>query len=172
LLSNSLAVNPLAWPGIQWAENFARRLSMLTMTTRAGLILFLLGVLSGCPADNKTTVDANSAGEQNGLNTVDPDALSGDPQLCVTVPTACPTQQPSYARDIAPIIAAKCTTCHVEGVDGGPWPLTEYSYISNWIEALAEDVEYCTMPPPGAAPLSEAEKNTLTAWFVCNAPNN
>jgi hypothetical protein len=142
------------------------------MISRVALLSLLLGAASGCPAEDTATVDANSSGEANGLDAPNSAALSADPQLCVTIPAACPAEQPSYAKDIAPIIAAKCTTCHMEGVDGGPWPLTEYTYISGWIEAFAEDVEYCTMPPPGATPLMAAEQKTLMDWLVCNAPNN
>jgi hypothetical protein len=147
---------------------------MPTLPTRFALFFLLLGAVSGCPSESAITVDAATSSEANGpsLDTASSDAPSADPQLCVAIPAACPSQQPRYARDIAPIVAAKCTTCHVEGVDGGPWPLTEYTYIFNWIEAFAEDVEYCAMPPPGAPPLTAAEKKTLTDWLVCNAPNN
>jgi hypothetical protein len=153
---------------------------MPTLTARVAICALLLGGASGCPEGSQSAADASNATDA-GAPSQDvasqdlppsPDAPSPDPLPCVAIPAACPLQQPSYARDIAPIFAAKCNTCHSEEVDAGPWPLTEYSYISDWQSNVLADIQYCTMPPLGAAPLTSAEQDAILAWIVCNAPNN
>jgi len=154
------------------------------MPCKVALCALLLGAASGCPEGSKGAADASGSPEANGPSTdglgndvtgaIAPslDAPSPDPRPCAEIPAACPAQQPSYARDIAPIFAAKCTTCHSEAVDSGPWPLTEYSYISDWQTNVLADIQYCTMPPAGASPLTSAEQDAILLWIVCNAPNN
>jgi hypothetical protein len=152
---------------------------MLTMTTRVVLYALLIGGTSGCSDGSKNIGDASGSAEA-GVSSPDvtgeaapsPDAPTPDPLPCVAIPTTCPPQQPSYARDIAPILAAKCNTCHSEEVDSGPWPLTEYSYVSDWQTNILADVQYCTMPPAGATPLTSTEQDAILAWIVCNAPDN
>jgi len=165
-------------------ETTSMRTATLTGTTRVALCCLVLGAASGCSARNKSAADADSASEAMGpgvdsvsretpsLSVAGPDVPGPDPRPCAAIPAACPSPQPSYARDIAPIFAAKCTTCHSEEVDSGPWPLTEYEYISDWQSAVLADIEYCTMPPAGAPPLTSAEQDAILAWIVCNAPEN
>ena len=88
---------------------------------------------------------------------------------CASIPAACPVPAPSYAKDIAPILDAKCNTCHA-APDAGIWPLTNYQDVSDWQTLILSDVEYCAMPPAGAAQLSAIEQSALLAWVVCGAP--
>ena len=160
------------------------RTTTLAMPCKVAFWGLLLGAASGCPEGSKAAADANDSSEANGPSSdgpgndvtsaigLGPDAPSPDPRPCVGIPATCPMQQPSYARDIAPIFAAKCNTCHSEAVDSGPWPLTEYSYISDWQTNVLADIQYCTMPPAGAPPLTSTEQDAILAWIVCNAPNN
>jgi hypothetical protein len=144
------------------------------MTTAMVAFCSLAGVASGCSTGNKATEDTSSAAEATVpvLDASTLDAPGPDPRRCVAIPAACPAQQPSYATDIAPILAAKCNTCHSGKSDGGPWPLTEYEYIVDWQSLVVADIEYCTMPPTGAPPLTSAEQDAILTWLVCNAPNN
>ena len=160
------------------------RMTTLAIPRRVVLCTLLLGAALGCTDGSNAAADASSSSEESGSSSDAPspdvtsanapslDAPIPDPRPCVGIPAVCPAQQPSYARDIAPIFATKCNTCHSEEVDSGPWPLTEYSYILDWQSAVVADIQYCTMPPVGAPTLTSAEQNAILAWMVCNAPDN
>jgi hypothetical protein len=86
------------------------------------------------------------------------------------LPPTCPTPIPSYSKDVAPLISAKCLPCH------GPMnpsygPLYEYAQVVGQRTQVLDQVYVCLMPPPPAA-LTEAERQTLLGWLVCASPNN
>ncbi len=60
-------------------------------------------------------------------------------------------------------------TCHY-GEAGGPWPLVEYAHVASWLGEVRAELLSCAMPPPGAAPLSEAEMALLLSWIRCGGP--
>ncbi len=85
----------------------------------------------------------------------------------------------SYARDIAPIIQAKCTSCHQPG-GIGPMALNNYDQIRGHAPMIREVIRTQRMPPYGADPtvghftdddrLSADQIKTLVHWVEAGAP--
>jgi len=88
------------------------------------------------------------------------------------LPSACPADPPSYARDIAPLIQARCLECHAPGGKESNRDLTTYDHVYANRSAVLNQVYGCAMPPAGASGLDDAQRATLLAWLVCHAPNN
>lgn len=84
------------------------------------------------------------------------------------------TQNISYATDIAPIIQAKCTTCHQPG-GVGPMPLTSYEQVKGFAPMIREAIRTQRMPPSAADAavghfkddirLTSAQRQTLVHWI-------
>jgi hypothetical protein len=95
---------------------------------------------------------------------------------CVPTPSACPAEPaavPSYAGQIAGIIAQHCGSCHLENNLGGPWPFSQWIDVYDWVSSIRISLEQCLMPPPDTdAPLTPADRETLQTWLACGAPNN
>ncbi len=98
--------------------------------------------------------------------------------------TAAVPEGPTYARDIAPILASRCTSCHSEG-NLAPFALDTYADASLLAEAVAGSVESGAMPPWFAIEtddctpmlpfkddlrLSDEEIGLLRAWADAGAP--
>jgi peroxiredoxin len=85
----------------------------------------------------------------------------------------------SYAKDIAPIIQAKCATCHQPG-GIGPMPLNNYQQIKGFSPMIREVIRTQRMPPYLADPtvghfmdddrLSAQQIKTLVHWVEAGAP--
>ena len=85
----------------------------------------------------------------------------------------------SYARDIAPIVQAKCVVCHQPG-GLGPMTLTNYEQIKGFAPMIREVLRSHRMPPfqPDAtvghwAPnegLSSDQLKTMVHWIEAGAP--
>ncbi len=108
-------------------------------------------------------------GDEEGGDT-EPAATSGDPG-----------DAPTFAEDVAPILAARCWSCHTE--DGfAPFPLLEYDEVAPLAPLLLATVESRTMPPwpPDASGdcgsfvdarwLSDDELATIAAWVEADTP--
>ena len=69
---------------------------------------------------------------------------------------------PTYYGDIAPLYAAQCLDCHL---DGGlaPMPLDSYDAAVQWAEASAASVAARTMPPWGVEGPSEVGGEAIAA---------
>lgn len=94
--------------------------------------------------------------------------------------TITPDPTTSYHRDVAPILEARCTTCHV---DGGiaPFPLTTYDEASAYAEQVGIAVGNGIMPPfppdtsacrpiDDARQMPDAERELLLTWVDEGAP--
>jgi peroxiredoxin len=85
----------------------------------------------------------------------------------------------SYARDVAPIVQAKCVVCHQPGGQG-PMTLTNYQQIKGFAPMIREVLSTHRMPPfqPDVtvghwAPnegLSSDQLKTLVHWIEAGAP--
>lgn len=86
---------------------------------------------------------------------------------------------PSYAADVAPLLAAKCAGCHrPAGI--GPWAMTGYDKVRGFAPMIREVLRTRRMPPWHADPhygsfegdrsLTEAERRTLVRWVEVGAP--
>jgi hypothetical protein len=89
------------------------------------------------------------------------------------------SSQPTYSRDVAPILAERCVSCHRPG-DIAPMPLRSYDEVRPWVKSIRKAVEGGEMPPWHADPayghfandrrLTEAERDTLLRWVKQGAP--
>jgi hypothetical protein len=80
---------------------------------------------------------------------------------------------PTFTRDVAPIMFAKCTSCHRPG-EVAPMPLLSYSDARPWASAIKQRVSTRAMPPWHADPahgrfrndlrLSDGEIDTIVRW--------
>ena len=90
------------------------------------------------------------------------------------------TQAPTYAKDVAAILQAKCQNCHRKH-QVGPFPLETYEQARKRSHDIASVTEERSMPPwkptPGVGPklkhdqsLTHAEVDILAAWADAGAP--
>jgi hypothetical protein len=85
--------------------------------------------------------------------------------------SACPLPQPSFAKDIQPLLDHDCNTCHTQG--STLWPLVGYQDVRDWSYSILLDIDACKMPPlDGGTSLSATDRNLLLGWIACGAQNN
>lgn len=71
----------------------------------------------------------------------------------------------TYTKDVAPIMAKYCTSCH--GTSGGI-NLESYAKVKEFAEASISSIEAGTMPKGRS--VSPAELSVLKSWFANNMP--
>ncbi len=86
---------------------------------------------------------------------------------------------PTFNRDIQPILANRCQSCHRPG-EIGPMSLMSYAETRPWAKAIKQSVATRRMPPWFADPhygkfsndrrMSDAEVEAVTAWVDAGAP--
>jgi mono/diheme cytochrome c family protein len=129
------------------------------------------------PADGaKTAIDALVAGQKVALTTRE--AL-GSPIAFPERAKAATFAQISYAKTIAPIVQAKCATCHQPG-GIGPMPLNNYEQIKGFSPMIREVIRTHRMPPYLADEtvgqfqdddrLTPTQMKTLVHWIDAGAP--
>jgi mono/diheme cytochrome c family protein len=94
-------------------------------------------------------------------------------------PTAQAPAAPTFTKDVAPILFAKCASCHRPG-QMGPMPLLSYGQARPYMRSIARRVEDGSMPPWHAeAPagtflnerqLTDAEVDTILGWVKAGGP--
>jgi len=101
----------------------------------------------------------------------------------ITYPIATAHQQavPSYAQDIAPIIADNCATCHRAG-GIAPFALDSHSMVLGWSPMIREVVMTKRMPPGqidghigdfiNSMVLADADAQKLLHWIDAGAPKD
>lgn len=85
----------------------------------------------------------------------------------------------SYAKDIAPVLEAKCVVCHQEG-GIGPFAMSEYAIVKQFAPMIRESLRTDTMPPWHPDPLIGKFKHDasltgdqvrmLVHWVEAGAP--
>jgi mono/diheme cytochrome c family protein len=90
-----------------------------------------------------------------------------------------PSATPTYCRDIAPILFARCADCHREGAVA-PFPLLTFSDASKRAKWISEVIDSGLMPPWRAEPefghfvgerrVTPKERELLKAWAAAGAP--
>ena len=100
---------------------------------------------------------------------------------CALVAAAANTssQQPTFNRDVLPILQKNCQTCHRPG-EVAPMSFMSYKDTRPWAKAIKSAVLTSKMPPWYADPkyghfrnerkLSETERQTLSSWADSGAP--
>ena len=105
--------------------------------------------------------------------------LPDDFATCAAADPAAGVADPTWYRDVEPIVIAKCQGCHVEG-GLGPFALAGYSQVVTLHGLVRAAIDARTMPPwqPDACcnhyawdrSLSEAERATMLRWFDTGMP--
>ncbi len=85
----------------------------------------------------------------------------------------------SYTKDVAPILEAKCVTCHQTG-GIGPFAMSDYTMVKGFAPMIREAIRTDTMPPWHPDPevgdfkvdhsLSNEQIQTLVHWVEAGAP--
>ena len=85
----------------------------------------------------------------------------------------------TYTRDIAPILAQKCTSCHTKG-GLGPFAMSSYRKVAGWSDMISEVIMTRQMPPWQADPevgefsndcsLTAEEANKVVSWVADGSP--
>ncbi|MFN7938529.1 MAG: cytochrome c [Bryobacteraceae bacterium] len=99
--------------------------------------------------------------------------------LLMAFTTTAPAATPTFHRDITPILAAKCQTCHRPG-EAAPMPLLTFAQTRPWAKAIREAVATNRMPPWHAdntvtrysndLSLTPAQRALILAWVDAGAP--
>lgn len=99
--------------------------------------------------------------------------------LLLAIAVAPALAQPSFYKDVVPVLQAHCQQCHRPG-EIGPMPLLTYSEARPWAKSIREQVIARKMPPWFAdarfghfandRSLSPSEADTLVAWVNAGAP--
>ncbi len=108
--------------------------------------------------------------------------------VCVTVVGSALAQTPgsgqatvTFAKDVAPILQAKCETCHRDG-SMAPMSLVTYQEVRPWARAIKNRVAAREMPPwhidktvgiqkfQNDMSLSDAQIDTIVTWVDAGAP--
>jgi uncharacterized membrane protein len=80
------------------------------------------------------------------------------------------TAQVSYAAQIAPLLAANCTSCHGASNPSAGISLNNHTNVKANASRANSMIQSGRMPPTGA--LSAANKALFQAWIDQGAPNN
>jgi peroxiredoxin len=137
---------------------------------------YLVGIARNKPtrADLRLAIDELLAGKA--VSVPQTDSLG-----CIIGRVHKPNEHSSvvYARDIAPILQARCVECHRAG-EIGPFELTSYDDAAGWGEMIAEVVRKDRMPPWNANPkfgsfanerrLPANDKQLLLKWVENGCP--
>jgi hypothetical protein len=124
-------------------------------------LLPALLLLAGCSG-----VDGSTAGGGSGSG------AGGSSSCPDDLPASCSSPAPGWAKDVAPVIEARCASCHVKGGTAADKPLTDHAQVFSRKGSVLNQVYACKMPPEGATPLSTAERLAIETWLVCGAPDD
>ena len=99
--------------------------------------------------------------------------------LLITLPVAVAAAEPTFYRDVLPVLQKNCQGCHRPG-EPAPMSLLSYKDTRPWAKAIREAVRLKKMPPWFADPhvgkfanergLTATEIETLARWADSGAP--
>ena len=96
----------------------------------------------------------------------------------ILYPESCtPSETPSYSIDVAPIMAARCNSCHSGSFPSGNIKVDSYSSIVVSVEngsllgSIKHSGSFSPMPKNGSK-LSNCEIQKIQAWIDAGALNN
>jgi len=99
--------------------------------------------------------------------------MSGGGTCPQDTPASCPAgTPPSYASDVAPVIAGRCSTCHAPNEQEPSKLFGTYSQVFSQRTSILGQIHACKMPPAGAPTLTSDERRAVLTWLVCGAPDN
>jgi hypothetical protein len=105
----------------------------------------------------------------------DPGSMPPADSACPPGPPTCPSPAPSYATQVSGIIQTNCVPCHGPGGVEATLPFATYDDITGTSGRYMDmyfQLHACKMPPPDAGQPSEADREAILAWLLCQAPNN
>ncbi len=98
--------------------------------------------------------------------------------VCAALVAAAPTSQPTFYKDVLPVLEKNCQGCHRPG-EAGPMSFMSYETTRPYAKAIKSAVLTQKMPPWFADPhygkfandrrLSDADEKTLVAWVDAGA---
>ena len=90
--------------------------------------------------------------------------LSGEAAISFTHAAGCVTRRRAFtfARDVRPVLEAKCVVCHRPGDIKNSIPLTTFEDAEFWAEAIDDQVSAGLMPPWAAHHGSRAMRNDFS----------
>ncbi len=76
-----------------------------------------------------------------------------------------------FVNDVAPILAAYCSSCHGKGTNGAPKiDLANYDAVTSLGDNLLERMKDGSMPPPGSPPVPKEQLQLFADWLATKAP--
>lgn len=84
----------------------------------------------------------------------------------------CAQAAPSYATEVAQVIAQRCAACHYPDNPQSSQVFAELEDVQAARTTMLTLVYRCEMPPAAGAALSPEERGALLQWLVCGAPDN
>jgi hypothetical protein len=110
---------------------------------------------------------------------IHPVALSAASVLLVAIPMFLEGAQPTFTKDVAPIMFQRCIECHRPG-EAAPMSFTSFNEVRPWAKSIKAAVVQGKMPPWYAdskyghfsndRSLTKAEIDTLVSWVDAGAP--
>jgi hypothetical protein len=150
-------------------------------SSSGALALALMATTCGAGHPGGTLIDRGGVSPSDDASAALPDdadaaAGTGDapaPPCTWVLPRACPPTVPSFAMDIAPLIARRCRpACHEPGGVSEAQTLTTYAQVFAKRGTVLTQFLYCKMPPPPVPALPPEEGAQLLDWLICGSPNN
>lgn len=124
----------------------------------------LVALSHGCSSSAVAPAVADAADASEGAASACPSQLPSDSDCAATAP--------DYETVVAPLLAARCGSCHSPtGIESVTLFDTFPRIKAGMMQVhIFTQIYQCIMPPATAQPLLPAERETLLQWFVCDAP--
>lgn len=95
---------------------------------------------------------------------------SPDASCSVNAANECVDHSLSYDSGIGALLSERCSPCHATGGVEANRLLTDYNHVAGARMSIASQLASCAMPPAGASPLSNGERDEILSWLSCGGP--